>query len=452
MSGLGDLLGEAEGRAAREAGGARLDGDRLDAVHTTVRRAHSRRAALRTGLVAVAAVVVGGGLVYGVAHLGGTTAAGVADSPASSATPSASPSLSTTVPAMPAFAGTVTVDPHLPTAQAITPEVWASAGPGWALVSYREQWEGIDTTFGPISGPQVIYLVSPAGDRYELANVAGDTVSVLAWRAGSTTAAVSVQPHGDAPHAGWLNLVSGAVAPSDGYAPYVWALAFLDADGAPVWTGNDATSAYVSIAPDGTQSEFTWPSTGNAAEVAVHQLAFPGIDCAEVAPYDAVSSIVVCWDNRYATGAPVDAADAQQAVVRVWPADNRLEVLHESTYATAGAQTPTRAGEHVVASTGNVGVGGCPTDYSVLSGGKAAPVPGWDASLHPAANSFMAFGATDNVLTWGAASGCSGDETPIVVMSSDLDAGTYSVLVPFPSDRPKGEDPYQSVTGVAVAH
>ena len=41
---------------------------------------------------------------------------------------------------MPAFAGTVTVDPHLPDASPITSDVWASVRPGWALISYREAW------------------------------------------------------------------------------------------------------------------------------------------------------------------------------------------------------------------------------------------------------------------------------------------------------------------------
>jgi hypothetical protein len=39
----------------------------------------------------------------------------------------------------------------------------------------------------------------------------------------------------------------------------------------------------------------------------------------------------------------------------------------------------------------------------------------------------------------------------MVIVSSELTGDEYSVLVPYPEGRPEGEDPYVSVTGVAVA-
>jgi len=437
MSGLGDLFGEAEGRAAREAGGARLDGDRLDAVHTTVRRAHSRRAALRTGLVAVAAVVVGGGLFYGIAHFGGTTAAGPAHPGVTpSETPSASPSPSDTAIAMPAFAGTVTVDPHLPTAQAITPEVWASAGPGWTLISYQERWD-FDLN---ISGPEVIYMASPQGDLYELTAVEGDTVEVLAWDAGSTTAAVSVQPDGDPPFAGMLDLVSGEVTPIDGYAPYIWSLAFLDADGAPVWTGNDATSAYVSIAPDGTQSQYTIPSQDGAVELANAQ---PGAhDCFVAAPFDDTSVLVTCYllPNQYGP-----------AVMRVWPATGKVQDVFSMNVDGMDGYAPNRVGDFVVADRGDPS-GDCASVFASERDGVISPVPGVGQGVMAFANQFSTMAAVGNELIWTMSSMCSSDPKPSAVVSSDPAAGTFAVLMPLPGDRPKGEEPYQSVTGVAVAH
>ena len=447
MSGLGDLFGEAEVRAVSAADGARLAGSSLEGVHGRVRRAHTRMAALRTGLAAVALVIVGAGVVYGMSLRG---APPVADSPSSSASASPSVSPSSSAVAWPGFTGSLTTDPHLPDAAVITPEVWASAGPGWALVSYREAWtkDGVDDR-----GPQVIYLVSPQGDRYELVNVPGDTVSVLAWAPGSTLVPAAVTlPSGEQNYM-MLDLVTGGTYQAGGYAPYLWSLAFLDAEGAPVWSGNDATWGYVSIAPDGTQSEWTDPVTGNAAEVAVNKLAFPGIDCAVAAPYDDQSSIVECWDNRYTVGGTnVDAADAQQVIARVWPEEDRVEVLLATTYAAGSASSPTRVGDQVVAATGAVGLDGCANEFTVISRNALDAVPGWDASLHPDASHFLAFGAVGNVLTWGATSGCSAETSPIAVVGSDLERGRGTVLVPYPYNRPAGETPYQSVTGVAVAH
>jgi hypothetical protein len=451
MSGLGELFDEAEGRAAVAAGGARLGGEELGAVHSRVRRAHARRSALRASLVAVAAVVVGAGVAWGVSAYRAVDPVATPSpsvTPSSSVTPSPSPSPSDTGFAWPGFSGEVTVDPHLPDAGSITPEVWAGTGPGWVLVSYREAWGD-----APTVGPQVIYLVSPAGERYELVNVPGDTVSVLAWEAGSATAPVSVQPYGDAPYLGMLDLVTGEVTSMDGYAPYLWSIAFLDADGAPIWHGNDATSAWVSMSADGQQSEYAWPEvTVSAPEVAYNAFDFEGRDCGNNAPFDDESSIVTCWDNRYTVGdSGIDAADAHRVVARVWPLDGRVETLHESTYAEPGAQQPSRAGDFVVASTGATGLDGCPSSYSILAGGEAAPVPGWDPALHPNPTIFTPFGTAGNVLTWGVTSGCSGDVSPVVVVMSDLAGGTSAVLVPYPEGRPAGEEPVYSVQGVAVA-
>ena len=121
MTGLGDLFDEAEGRAAREAASARLDGAELGAVHSRVRKAHARRLALQASLVAVAVVVVGAGVAYGLGQRGATEVAdSPSPSPSASATPSETPSPVPTLGAWPGFAGTVTEDPHLPDASAIT--------------------------------------------------------------------------------------------------------------------------------------------------------------------------------------------------------------------------------------------------------------------------------------------------------------------------------------------
>jgi hypothetical protein len=436
MSGLGDLFGGAEARAVGAAEGARLAGSSLEDVHGRVRRAHARRAALRTGLAAVAVVIVGAGVVYGLS-LRGTPP--VADSPSSSASPSVSSSPSSSpsssAVAWPGFTGSLTTDPHLPDAAVITRDVWASAGPGWALVSYREAWtkDGVDDM-----GPQVIYLVSPTGDRYELVNVPGDTVSVLAWAAGSTLVPVSVTlPSGEQNYM-MLDLVTGGTYQAGGYAPYLWSLAFLDADGNPVWRGNDATAAYVSIAPDGLQSDYQIPAALGAAELAEQE--FGPSTCTVDAPFDAESSLVRCGGNDYPDLGP-------KYVARVSTSAGSVDLLYQ-TDGQNGVGTPFRVATQVVAPIG--GVDCVPTLATLVDGGYA-PIPGATDQLHPYESIAQAYGATGPALVWGTTSGCSGDVSPIVVVQSNLSTGEYAVLMPYPEGRPAGEEPTQSVTGVAVA-
>ena len=135
MSDLGDLFNEADANAAREAGDSRLESGEFGAVRKKVRNAHTRRAVLRTFLVAGAAFAIGAGAVSGLKYLGGTDVANPPTPSASpsvtpSATPSATPSPSVTLPAMPAFAGTVTVDPRLPDASSNYPRGVGERGAG----------------------------------------------------------------------------------------------------------------------------------------------------------------------------------------------------------------------------------------------------------------------------------------------------------------------------------
>jgi hypothetical protein len=438
MSGLGDLFGNAEARAVGAAADARLSGDAARDVHGRVRRAHARRAALRVGLAAVAVIVVGAGVVYGLSLRGtppvAASPSGTASTSASaSAAPSASPSDSGI--AWPGFIGSLTTDPHLPDAQVITPEVWASAGPGWALVSYREEWsrDGVDD-----KGPQVIYLVSPQGDRYELVNVPGDTVSVLAWEPGSTLVPVSVtMPSGEQNYMA-LDLVTGGTYQAGGYAPHIWSLAFLDADGNPVWRGNDATAAYISIAPDGVQSDYQIPASLGAAELAEQE--FGPTTCTVEAPFDAESSLVRCAGSDFPDLGP-------KYIARVSTSRGSVDLLYQ-TDGENGVGTPFRVASQVVAPVG--GVDCVPTLATLVDGGYS-PIPGAAEQLHPYGSIAQAYGAAGSALIWGTTNGCSGEISPIVVVNSNLETDDFSVLIPYPTDRPKGEDPYQSVTGVAVA-
>ena len=438
MSGLGDLFGAEQERAARSVGDARLSGGELEDVRVQVRRTHARRSATRASLAALV-VVVGAGAVYLAMNLGGGTPVVSSPTPSgsSSVAPSPSPSPTITAVAFPDFAGTVTVDPHLPEALAIDPDVWAFARPGWTLVSYQERWT--DSAEADVHGPQVIYLVSPGGGLYELTAVEGDSVGVLAWEAGSETAVVSVRPEGDPPHVGVVNLVTGEVTAAEGYAPYLWSIAFLDSDGVPVYTGNDSTSAYVRIAADGIQKDYVIPAEEGAAELAKANVG--ATDCGVAAPFSEQSVLVTC---------SFDASGLAQGVFRVNAQAGAVEEMYRVPNGDSVGPV-TRAGDAAVGAVSRTGDGACPNLYSVLHDDGAKALPGAVANLHPNPSVFVPFGKAFDRLTWGMTSGCSDDLTGMTVLTSDLSNDTYTVLVPYPEDRPQGEHPYESVTGVAVA-
>ncbi len=102
-------------------------------------------------------------------------------SPSPSAVVSPSPSVSETPP--PVFAERpVTVAAHVPSAEPITEAVLETATTGWVVAIHDAT--SIDDTGVETPGPRVLYLISPDGTRYELANldVLGFSApDVLAW-------------------------------------------------------------------------------------------------------------------------------------------------------------------------------------------------------------------------------------------------------------------------------
>lgn len=190
-----------------------------------------------------------------------------AASPSPSVTPSPSPSASVTpspqVPEL-GFAGTVTESPYLPDAQAITPEIWASAGSGWAVVTYRERWvdetwTGDSWDYSHTDGPHIAYLASPAGDRFELSTLSADAdYDILWWAPGSTEATVISRTLDDddtAPTFGSLDLATGTYTPQVQTVPaVVYAYKSLNYD-ETVYAAGPRVSDWVEIAftgaPDG---------------------------------------------------------------------------------------------------------------------------------------------------------------------------------------------------------
>jgi hypothetical protein len=97
----------------------------------------------------------------------------------------------------------VTVSAYLPPATAATPDVWERVGPGWVLAAYeggllesgRVVAEGVywySEVNDAVRGVRVLYLVSPAGEVYEVANLTEAGVrEVLAWDVGRGVALVT---------------------------------------------------------------------------------------------------------------------------------------------------------------------------------------------------------------------------------------------------------------------
>jgi len=144
------------------------------------------------------------------------------------ATPSAEPSgspLATPSTTGIALPGQVTVDPSLPSARPLPAGIWSTTGPGWVLASYSP---AVITYGNDPNGPsaertrQVIYLVSPAGARYQVLELdPNDQVRISSWTAGESFAYVEkcgtdavCQTHVGPTYL--LDLVNGATKPADG--------------------------------------------------------------------------------------------------------------------------------------------------------------------------------------------------------------------------------------------
>lgn len=101
--------------------------------------------------------------------------------PTPTPTASASPSVSVSPP--PAFVERqVTVAPHVPESELLTEAILESVGSGWVVAIHDAT--AIDSLGVESPGPKVLYLISPEGTRYELANL--DTLGfgvpdVVAW-------------------------------------------------------------------------------------------------------------------------------------------------------------------------------------------------------------------------------------------------------------------------------
>ena len=161
MNELAEVLSGAESRTE-----AALPGFDVAVLTRGVAKRVRRRRAVRVartgvfGLALVAAIGVGGAYGLGALRDNEPAVPGPSVSPSIGATPSASPDPSV---------GAVTLGEGLPSAEPLTGSVLQSAGSGWVLAVFDSTFRpGVEE---PTQGERVLYLVSPAGERYEVANL-----------------------------------------------------------------------------------------------------------------------------------------------------------------------------------------------------------------------------------------------------------------------------------------
>lgn len=409
-----------------------------------------RRSVPRVVLPGVLAVLIVGGILAVQAATSPSTSptAGASSStpPAvAGPTPSETPMPTPTGP--PVFAGTVTVDPRLPSAQPVTPEVWAQAGPGWALVSYREM---VDDQAGPPPGPQVVYLVSPDGVRYQLTEVPGDrVVQVVAWQPGWGTARALSSPTTSWREPGWdgaatwvrLDLGSGATTPLDVTAspPRAWF-----EPGVPYARGFVQIDRAMSV--NGDESSAWAPSERPAVAAAVAASYPDHTRCGAPVAKDSRWWIIACERD-------VDGTDPSQRapmVLQVRDDGGAVVVLATPTPADGPAPTLDVAlvrGVVVVPGSPDWTSTGCPTQMYRLDAGRLTPLPGVAATSRPSPFR-VALAGVSGASVYTRTMGCGDDRQPQTLVRDDLSSGASAELVPFPAD---GAGLDESVTGAYVA-
>jgi hypothetical protein len=140
-----------------------------------------------TILVVLVVGVAGVAVAYGTGVLGSTTAEslGVSSSPSASATTTATASASPSAPPT-TFADTVvvprpvTTGTGIPSANVLHDATFAAVTSGWVLTVFDAGT--YDASHGPVPGIRLVYLVSPLGQRFEVAHFpAAQDVDVAAW-------------------------------------------------------------------------------------------------------------------------------------------------------------------------------------------------------------------------------------------------------------------------------
>jgi hypothetical protein len=132
-------------------------------------------------ILLVALVALVSGIAFGWFDSGGSPGPG----PSGTAAPTLTPTPSTTATPTSFVDRPVTKGPHVPSASALTADVLAAAGSGWVVaIDDTSQVNTANNPYTVTSDQKILYLISPDGTRYELANLDGiglNKPDLVAW-------------------------------------------------------------------------------------------------------------------------------------------------------------------------------------------------------------------------------------------------------------------------------
>jgi hypothetical protein len=293
-------------------------------------------------------------------------------------------------------------------------------------------------------GPQVAYLVSPQGIRYELTGIDGEEqVYVAAWDPQASTALALAQAPGGDPRWALVDLTNGAltdVTPRDVQASQ-WTTTDLDS----LWW---PASGMAESAPDGptlpAPSTAALPAADKEAAIAMAKSLVPSDErCEHVVALESGTLVVVCGTADLDDGSETSTSFAPRHYVFVGGPDNGAIVSVATTREGSlrddvDTQFPHNAlGEGVVADTGVVSVYGCPIGVSYVSADGVAPLRGVEAMKaveEPGGiNIFYHAGHSGTSSYTATTGGCSGEAHPAALVRDDVASGEYAVLIPFPA-------------------
>ena len=170
--------------------------------------------ALKSAMTIIVILLVGAAgvaVAYGTGVLGGVASDGISASPSvgASGTPSPSASASATVAADTIVVPRpVTTGPGVPSASELHDATFTAVTSGWVLTVFDAGT--YNSSHNPVPGARILYLISPAGDRYELgAFPASEQVDLAAWNVAAGKALLEV---GGA-HYAVYDIATGALGP-----------------------------------------------------------------------------------------------------------------------------------------------------------------------------------------------------------------------------------------------
>lgn len=452
MSELHDMLHGFESGAAAEARDRVLDEVSQRRVRATIARKRHLRVAVTSVAAVAASVAIGTGAWAAIQYGDDAPIATTTPSPTASATPT--PSTSPTpspepVLTMPDFSGEVAVDTHLPSALPITPEAWNAAGPGWVLATYQEQmyvWDDATQRSIETYGPQVAYLISPEGDRYQLTQLP-DNVQyyIAAWDPRASVALVVVRnPDVPSSPASWnvLDLTSGelrAVGAAD-VASASWTSSDMERMwGVGEWDMSNAID--VPNLPAG-PANATPSADLDAARATAQSLVADGETCQGALALDNGASVIVCGTEDL-NGAGPDSRSFSPRHYAFVDASGEASLVAVSDgqqtdpYAQVETEFPLTAFHGgVLATTSSVSIYACTHGLSYVSPTGVAPLAGVEAlkaTDDSGLNVFHAAGTTGASTYSVVTGGCSGNSMPDALVRDNVATGDYSVLIPFPS-------------------